>query len=104
MIFVDSYKDLGITIDSGFKFHAHINPVIAKASAMINNLLRSIVCGSADFMLTLYRLIIEYGSCVLNVGYLEDERRIERMQRKWTGEIDGLTGLDYVYIPLKDVC
>ena len=66
-------------------------------------------------MLTLYvshfRQIIEYGSCAWQVGYLEDERRIERLQRKWTREIDGLTGLDYVsrlkklvYIPLKVVC
>ena len=51
-------------------------------------------------MLTLYvshiRPIMEYGSCVWNVGYLEDDRRLERLQRKWTREIDGLTGLDYV--------
>ena len=100
LIFVDSYKDLGVTIDSGLKFHAHVNAVIGKAGAMINNLLRSTVCRSVEFMLTLYvshiRPIIEYGSCVWNVGYLEDERRIERLQRKWTREIDGLTGLDYV--------
>ena len=75
-------------IDSGLKFHSHINDVIDKAGAMVNNLLRSTVCRSVDFMLTLYvshvRPIIEYGSCVWNVGYLEDERRIERLQRKWT--------------------
>ena len=63
-------------------------------------------------MLTLYvshiRPIIEYESCVWNVRYLDDERRLERMKRRWTSEIDGLTGLDYVsasknwYIPLKD--
>ena len=39
---------------------------------------------------------MEYGSCVWSVGYLENERRIERLQRKWTREINGLTGLDYV--------
>ena len=43
LIFVDSYKDLGVTIDSGLKFHAHINTVIGKAGAMIKNLLRSTV-------------------------------------------------------------
>ena len=41
LIFVDPFKDLGITIDSGLKFHAHINVVIGKAGAMINNLLRT---------------------------------------------------------------
>ena len=83
MIFVGSYKDLGITIDSGLKFHAYINAVIDKAGAMINDLLRSTVCRSVEFMLTLYisRIIpiIEYGSCVWNVGYHEDERRIEQL-------------------------
>ena len=74
--------------------------VIVKAGAMINILLRSTVCRSVEFVLSLYvshnRSIIEHESCVWIVGYLEDERRLERLQRKWTREIDGLTGLDYV--------
>ena len=40
------------------------------------------------------RPIIEYGRCVWNIGYIEDEHTIKRLQRKWTREIDGLTGLD----------
>ena len=32
----------------------------------------------------------------MNVGYLEDDRRMERLRRKWTREIYGLTSLDYV--------
>ena len=67
---------------------------------MINDLLRGTVYRSIEFMLTLYvsniRPIIEYGSCVLSVAHLEDERKLERVQRKWTREIDGLTGLDNV--------
>ena len=73
-----SSKDLGITIDSGLKFHAHINDVIGKAGAMINNLMRSTVCRSVELMLTLYvshiRPLIEYGSCVWIVGYLETNK------------------------------
>ena len=98
--YVDSYKDLGIMIDSGLKFHAHINTVVGKTGAMINNLLSSTICRSSEFMLTLWvthiRPIIEYGSCVWNIGYLEDLRRLERLQRKWTREIVGMDGLDYV--------
>ena len=64
---------------------------------MINNLLRTTVCRSVEFILTLYilhiRPIIDYGSCDWNVGYIEDERRLERLQRKWTNGIDSLTGL-----------
>ena len=81
LLFVDSYKHLRIVIDSGLNFHAHINVVIGKAGALINNLLRSTICRSFEFMLTLYvshiRPTIEYGSCVWNVGYRIDERRIE---------------------------
>ena len=41
-------------------------------------------------------LRIDYGSCIWNVCYLEDERRLKRLQREWTREIIGLTGLDDV--------
>ena len=100
LLFVDSYKDLGIIFDSGLKFHIRINAMLGKAGLMINNLLRSTVCRCIEFMLTLYVShicpIIEYGSCVWNVGYLKSERRLKRLQRKCTREIDGLTGLGYV--------
>ena len=100
LLFLDSYKDLGIIIYSGLEFYAHINAVIGKAGAMINNLLQSIVCCSVEFMLTLYvshiRPITEYKSCVWNIGYIEGERRLERWDRKWTREIEGLTRLNYV--------
>ena len=83
-LFVDSYKDLEITIDSGLKSHVDINAVIGKSGAMINNLVRSTVCRSVEFLLTLYisyfRPINEYGTWVWKVGYLEDERRHERLQ------------------------
>ena len=35
-------------------------------------------------------------------GYLEDERMLKRLQRKWTREIDGMTGLYYVSL-LKNI-
>ena len=76
MLFVDSYKDLGLVIDSGLKFHAHVKVVVGKAGAMIYNLPRRTVCRYVEFVLTLYislyRPIFEYGSCVSNVDYLDD--------------------------------
>ena len=87
-------------IDSGLKLHAEINAVIGKAGAMRNNLQRSTVCRFVDLMLILHvsdiRPTIEYGSGVWNVGYLEGERRLERLQRKWKREIDGFIQLVYV--------
>ena len=102
LIFEHSYKDLGIMIDCELKFHSHINVVIGKAGAIINNLHRSTLCHSVELMLTLYashiRPTIEYGNCVWSVGYLEDDRRLERLQRTSKRDIDGLTGLYYVSI------
>ena len=52
--FVDSYKGLGIMIDSGLKLHAHNNAILGEAGAMINNLLRIRVLRFVELMLTLY--------------------------------------------------
>ena len=87
LLFVDSYENIETTINnSGVNFHAYIYAMIGKVGAMTINLLRSTVCCSVDFMLTLYVVhfcpIIEYGSCVKNVGYLGNEERLERL-KKW---------------------
>ena len=98
--FVESYKDLGVIVDSSLRFHQHIRLLTAKAGGLMGELLRSTVCRTREFMLTLFvshiRPIIDYCSCVWNVGYIEDIRKLESLQRRWTREIDGLGGLDYV--------
>ena len=98
--YVESYKDLGVIVDSSLRFHQHIRALSAKAGGLMGELLRSTVCRSKEFMLSVFvshiRPIIDYGSCVWNVGYLGDIRRLESLQRRWTKEIDGLRDLDYV--------
>ena len=73
---------------------------------MFNNLLRSTVCRDAEFMVTLWvthiRPLIEYASCVWNVGYLGDLRRLESLQRRWTREIAGVGELRYE-LRLKEI-
>ena len=97
--FVDSCRDLGVVVDSKLKFHKHVDAVVGKAAGMMSNLLRSTVCRSAQFMMSVYvthvRPIIEYCSCVWNVGYLGDVRRLESVQRRWTREVDGMALLEY---------
>ena len=86
-------------VDSGFKFHRHVDFIVGRAGSMMNNLLRSTVCRSIGFMVTLWvthiRPLIEYGSCIWNVGYLQDVRRLESIQRRWSREVQGMGGLDY---------
>ena len=87
-------------MDSRLRFHEHVNVTCSKAAGQMNSLLCSTVCRSREFMMNLWvshiRPIIEYGSCVWNVGYLGDRRRLESLQRRWTREVDGLANMDYV--------
>ena len=95
----DHTKDLGIIIDEKLRFHQHVRTVVGRAGRLIGDLLRSTVCRSPKFMLTLFvthiRPIIEYCSSVWNVGYLGDIRSVEALQRRWTKEIDGMAGVRY---------
>ena len=86
--FVSSYRDLGVVVDCSLRFHVHVNIVVGKAGGLMGDLLRSTVCRSKDFMVSLFvshiRPLIDYCSCVWNVGYLADVRRLESLQRRWT--------------------
>ena len=66
----------------------------------MGELLRSTVCRTKDFMVTIFvshiRPMIDYCCCLWNVGYLEDVRRLESLQRRWTKEISGVEALEYV--------
>ena len=98
--FVETHKDLGIVVDSGLRFHGHVGSVVGKVGGIMGDLLRSTICRSKVFMVSLFvshiRPVIDYGSCLWNVGYLRDVRRLESLQRRWTREIEGLGGLSYV--------
>ena len=97
---VSSYRDLGVIIDPSLKFHLHVNSVVGKAGSLMGDLLRSTVCRAREFMVTLFtshiRPLLDYCSCVWNVGYLADVRRLESVQRRWTREVAGVGQLDYV--------
>ena len=48
------------------------------------------------FLLTTHiRPIIEYCSCLWNTGYIQDLRALEKAQRRWTKQIDGMHDLSY---------
>ena len=97
--FVQSHRDLGVVVDVKLKFHHHVREVVGKASGLANNLLRSTICRSPHFMVSLFvmhiRPIMDYCSSVWNVGFLGDLRLLESVQRRWTKSVDGLAELDY---------
>ena len=96
---VDSAKDLGVLVDTNLKFHTHIHTVCQKAGGLAQNLLKSLVSHSPEFMMfllkTYVRLILVYCSSLWNAGYLQDLHLPERVQQSWTKYIFGLETLSY---------
>ena len=97
--FVQSHSDLGITVDRALKFHSHIIKKVAMLNGLTNNFLTCTLCRDSEFLMNLYishiRPHLEYGSSLWNLGYLGDSRLIERVQRRWTREVAGLSDLPY---------
>jgi hypothetical protein len=96
---VDNHRDLGVIVDNSLRFHTHIASIVNKAGGLAANLLRSTLCRSPDFMMTLFsahlRPLLEFSSCVWNTGFIGDLRLLESVQRRWTRQIDGLGELHY---------
>ena len=96
---VESASDLGVLVDTGLKFHAHIRSVTHKAGGLAHSFLKSTVCRSRTFMLFLLtthiRPLIEYCSCIWHTGFAQDYKLLENIQRRWTKQIDGLGSLPY---------
>ena len=96
-----SCRDLGLTVDTSLKFHIHVSQISAKASGISSNLLRGTICRTPNFMRELYishiRPLIEFCSPVWNLGYIEDMKRLESIQRRWTKQVDGLLHVEYYH-------
>ena len=96
---VSSQTDLGIIVDAALKFHEHARSTAQKAGAVAQNLLKSTVCRTPEFMMHLLRVhirpIIEYASVVWNTGYVQDRKKLESVQRLWTRQVLGLEGKNY---------
>ena len=96
---VRSHMDLGVLVDTSLKFHDHIRTAVRKAGGLAQNFLKSFVCRKPDFMLFLLtthiRPIIEYCSCLWNMGYRGDLHLLESVQRRWTKQIESLEYLEY---------
>ena len=99
IILSPAHKDLGVTVDSALKFHKHVELVAAKAGGTATNLLKSTVCRTPEFMLTILtthlRPLLEYASPVWNTGYVGDLILLENVQCRWTKQVAGLELLSY---------
>ena len=84
---VENHRDVRVIVDSGLKFHIHVRDLVRKAAGLARNLLRSTV-NRSEFMVALFvshvRPILDYCSCIWNVGYVSDLTLLETVQRRWT--------------------
>ena len=97
--FVESHRDLGITVDSCLKFHMHIKNRVNFINSLTTNILSCTLSRDPEFLLSIYTLhirpLIEYGSCLWNTGYIGDLKLLERIQRRWTRSVEGMEELPY---------
>ena len=97
---VNVYRDLGVMVDVSLRFHHHVKSIAGKAGSLMNCLLRTTVCRSAESMTKLFvshiKPLMEYASTVWSTGFLGDLRLLEGVQRRWTKEIDGLRQTEYI--------
>ena len=97
---VTVHRDLGVMVDVSLKFHEHIGSIVQKASGLASQLLRATICRDKDFMVSLFvshvRPLLDYCSTVWNLGYRGDLVRLESVQRRWTKEILGMSGMSYL--------
>ena len=96
---VESSPDLGVTVDSTLKFHRHIDQLVGKAAGLALNILGSTCNREPLFMRELFithiRPILDYASCLWNMGYMGDVRNLESVQRRWTKRVMGFERLPY---------
>ena len=82
--FVTSHRDLSVLVDSKLRFHDHVRNVVRKVGGLANELLRSTICRTSVFMVSLFvshiRPIMDFCSNVWNVGYFGDIILLESVQ------------------------
>ena len=94
-----SHSDLGVIVDDTLKFHEHIDSLTHKVAGLCHSFLKAFICRSPKLMLFLLtthiRPVLEYGSCLWHTGFVGDMRKLERIQRRWTKRVEGLSDLPY---------
>jgi len=85
---VESLRDLGVIVDSGLTFDAHVNNVVSKAYARIAMLFRGFFYTKhyiiTPCIQTYVRPILEYASSVWNPHLLKHINALEGVQRHFT--------------------
>lgn len=92
-------KDLGIKIDTELKFHKQATSAVSKASQMLAVIRRSFVKIDATTLPLLYKSLVrthlEYGNIIWGPFNREDQKKVERVQRRATRLVKDIRHLPY---------
>lgn len=96
---VESASDLGILVDCSLNFYLYITKFTNKAGEIASNLLKSTINTVPVFVSWLYCTdicpVTEPPRVVWLTGCERDITLLEKVQRRWTKQIVGLSNLDY---------
>uniref|UniRef100_H3A8L5 Reverse transcriptase domain-containing protein n=1 Tax=Latimeria chalumnae TaxID=7897 RepID=H3A8L5_LATCH len=94
----DNEKDLGIIIDDGLGFSHHFNMAVSEANKMLGIIKRTITSRGMEVILPLYRALVRpHLECCVQFWSPRlrcDIESVERVQRRATGLIEGVEGLN----------
>ena len=96
---VEHVADLGVMMDNKLKFSSHINGIVTKAHKRANLIIRCFMSRDLSSLVTAFtvyvRPILEYCTVVWNPFLLKDITAIEKVQRRFTRRLPGMSGLTY---------
>jgi hypothetical protein len=92
-------KDLGVTFDTTLKFSKHISLITNTANKVVGAIRRGFSFMDQDMFCRLYKALVrphlEYANCVWCPVLKRDKELLERVQRRATKLVPGLTDLSY---------
>ena len=95
----NTVRDLGVTCNNDLNFKEHIDEIVAKSKMMSGMLMRTFITRERNVMLQLFKTYIrsrlEYCSIVWSPTTQEDINKIERLQKSFTANIDGMEKFNY---------
>ena len=92
-------KDLGVVVDNKLTFSQHINSTVVKANQVVGMIRRSFKYMDKEIFVQLFtsrvRPLLEYGNVIWNPRLIQDIDAIERVQRRATKTVPGISTMSY---------
>jgi len=96
---VEDQKDLGVRVHRTLKSASQVEEVVKKAYGVLAFINRGIEFRSPGIMMQLYKTLVrphlEYCAQFWSPHYRKDVEKIERVQRRFTRMLPGLSGMPY---------